>query len=241
MTIAVFTKALDYIRGGGDYAISVPPFDGALRPNERIEEGRIACSIADPDNLVRTPQGILFSADRSLLRLRPGEAPDVVHQFPSPITALAATGEALAIGLEAGGVLLRGGPFDGLALDTLEGTTLNCATALAFEAPGVLIVANGSARHRPAYWKHDLMNGGRTGSVWRIDLGTGRAARLADGLAYPYGLLPLADGSLVYCESWRHRLVLGGASNNLIGKFARSVWVFANGEIVTAVRPCRRF
>jgi hypothetical protein len=45
------------------------------------------------------------------------------------------------------------------------------------------------------------------GSVWRLDLASGRRDRLAGDLAFPYGVLPDAAGGLVVAESWRHRLL----------------------------------
>jgi hypothetical protein len=47
-----------------------------------------------------------------------------------------------------------------------------------------------------------------TGSVWRIDLGTGNTSCLADRLAFPFGVLVSADKqSVIVSESWRHRLL----------------------------------
>jgi hypothetical protein len=54
----------------------------------------------------------------------------------------------------------------------------------------------------------DLMEQNATGSVWRIDLASGKAACLADGLAFPYGVLISGDEAhLIVAESWRHRLL----------------------------------
>jgi hypothetical protein len=44
--------------------------------------------------------------------------------------------------------------------------------------------------------------------VWRIDIAGGNAHCLAQGLAFPYGVLEPKEGrNLVVAESWRHRLV----------------------------------
>ncbi len=51
------------------------------------------------------------------------------------------------------------------------------------------------------------MTFGRSGEVWRIDLKTGNTTRLADKLAYPYGICPTPSG-LAITEAWAHRVVV---------------------------------
>jgi hypothetical protein len=208
-----FAKFLDYIRGSGEYSVSVPPFDGALRPNEIIEAGELFATAREPNNLDLTPAGIVFSSGESLFLLErgPGTSVDshaaLLQRYPSVIASLATYAESLAVGLEGGGVLIRGGLFDGGSFQAVDGQPINCPTALAFQDEKTLIIANGSSRHSPNRWKQDLMEGNSSGSVWQLDLTTGRARRLAGELAYPYGLLPLADGAILVSESWRHRIV----------------------------------
>ena len=218
MMARAFSKLVDYIRGGGDYSISVPPFDGALRPNERIEQGRILASVPAPDNLVATPDGVVFSSGHSLLACRQvaaGFNVATLEQYPTAVTALAAFGDTLAVGLDSGGVTLRGGIHDGRTFAAFDEQRLNCPVALAFEESGSLLVANGSARHGASRWKHDLLERGASGSVWRVALASGHATRLAHQLAFPYGLLPLSDGSLLVAESWRHRIIRLGRDGRL--------------------------
>jgi hypothetical protein len=206
-------KFVDYVRGSGEYSVSVPPFDGALRPNEIIEAGELFATAHEPDNLILTPAGAVFSSGESLLLLEKlrganTETPTVLLQrYPSAVTAMAAHGESLAVGLEGGGILIRGGPFDGGSYPSFDGKPVNCPTALAFQDAKTLIIANGSSHHSPIGWKQDLMEGNSSGSVWQLDLASGRPRRLAAGLAYPYGLLPLADGAILVSESWRHRIL----------------------------------
>jgi hypothetical protein len=58
-------------------------------------------------------------------------------------------------------------------------------------------------------WKRDLMERGASGSIWRVDLRPGGAAPepLAEGLAFPAGLVWAPDGGLFVSEAWRHRVV----------------------------------
>lgn len=210
---SVIAKFVDYIRGSGEYSVSVPPFDGALRPNEFIEAGELVATAPEPDNLGFTPSGVVFSSGNSLLLLEklPGTNAEnhatLLQQCPSTITALAAHAQSLALGLEGGGIVIRGGALDGRTFQVLGGQPINCPTALAFQDDQTLLVANGSSRHSPSRWKLDLMEKIFSGSVWRLDLKSGASQQLAGELGYPYGLLPFADGTILVSECWRHRLV----------------------------------
>ncbi|TPI65606.1 strictosidine synthase [Mesorhizobium sp. B3-1-3] len=215
--MAALSRWYDRLRGAGAFAVTTPPMDGALQPNQAIETAELVRAAPAPDNLVHTEQGVLFSSRNGVLRLDGGGEP--VHRFDADISALAAGPDGgLAIGLESGRILIKGGAHDGLSIDTLNGRPLVCPTALAFEDASTLIVCLGSSRNAPARWKRDLMQRGATGSVWRVPLG-GKPACLADGLAYPNGILRAADGRLVVSESWRSRLVsidAGGRTTTLL-------------------------
>lgn len=206
-------RFIDYFRDSGDYSVSVPPLDGALRPNERLETAIAVIHAPEPDNLVSFAGGVVFSSAESLFRIEPGSDPDSratalpLHRLPAAVTALTSHGDALAIGMEKGGIAVIGGRHDGAIFGAMDGMTINCPTALAFLDADTLLVANGSSTNPPSRWKSDLLEGGASGTVARIDLVTGRVTRLAAGLAYPLGLLPLADGGLLVAESWRHRLI----------------------------------
>jgi hypothetical protein len=58
------------------------------------------------------------------------------------------------------------------------------------------------------------MRGESSGSVWRLEIGSGQAKKVASGLAYPAGVAIHRDGSLVVSEAWAHRLVKIDASGN---------------------------
>jgi len=124
------------------------------------------------------------------------------------VTSLAAEGDALAVALADGRTLLRGGARDGLTLTSAGGRPLNCVTGLAFSGPDALLICLGSDRHSFEHWKHDLMELGASGSVWRVDLRSGAGEPLAQRLAYPFGILALPDGGALVAESWRHRLIV---------------------------------
>jgi hypothetical protein len=202
----IFDPILDLFRGA---AVTIPPMDGALKPNTALDDATATLEIEAPDNLCADEDRLVFSSGNRVLALDPGTG-DLreVHRFDATVTALAvsATGD-LAIGLDNGELGLM--PRDGTPRELPATANLACPTALAFDPSGTLYVAQGSARHRPSDWAVDLMSKNAFGSVWRIDLaGPGTAALVVQGLAFPNGLLALPDShGLIVSESWRHRLV----------------------------------
>ncbi len=209
--IAVLRRTVDALRGSGTAAVTVPPMDGAMRPNQAIEEAPVLLEIAAPDNLVSDGARLLFSS-RDVVHVLTGDGvaarAEPFARFETPVSALAAhRGGAVAVGLEDGKIVVRGGRHHGRLLTRLGDRTIVCPTALLFVDENTLLVALGSQQNAPQRWKYDLMQRRATGSVWRIDLGGGPAICLADRLAYPYGLMLSADGGLIVAESWRSRLV----------------------------------
>lgn len=202
-------SAWDRFRGAGDQAVTVPPMDGALRPNRALEEARAVLSVPRPDNLVAWRGGVALSSGAQVLRLDPATGrTEPVFEAPAPVTALAALPDGgLAAGLASGGVLLEG--------RVLGKEALPCPVALVCDAAGRLVAANGSARHDALHWRHDLMSRGASGSVVALEPGGG-AEVLAAGLAWPGGLAATPEG-IVVAESWRHRLIrLGGSPRVLL-------------------------
>ncbi len=197
-----FDALLDHLRG---QAVTIPPMDGALRPNTGLDEAEVVLEAPAPDNLVLDRGRLLFTSGAQVLALpaAKGRPPEPVASFEAPVASLAlALDGTLAAGLEDGRVVLA----DGRTLAPPDG--IGCPTALAFADPQTLFVCHGSAEHGPADWVVDLMAKGASGSVWRIDLASGDQVCLARNLAWPYGLLPDAAGRrLVVAESWRHRLL----------------------------------
>lgn len=203
--------AFDRFRGSGEAAVTVPPMDGAFRPNGIIEEAEALLTFESPDNLAWNGRRVLFSSGKVLLALcgdKQGAVAERVEVFSSTISCVGALNDgSLAVGLSEGGIEIRHGTHDGLVLSSLNGTEIICPTALRFADANTLFACLGSAVHRPEAWKADLMKGRAAGSAWRIDLQTGRAECLAAGLAFPYGMMITEEKSVVVAESWRHRLI----------------------------------
>ncbi|HEY1382853.1 MAG TPA: hypothetical protein VGF43_04520 [Dongiaceae bacterium] len=216
----IFDPLLDIFRGK---AVTIPPMDGAFRPNTALDEAAVALEIAAPDNLAFDGAQLLFSSGNDVLSLMPGEAaPRRVEQLPATATAIAAGPDrALAIACDDGSIVIDHGKHADKRLTPANLDNLVCPTALAFDGPDHLLVTQGSARHRASDWAVDLMEKNASGSLWRVDLATGHAQRLAGGLAFPYGLLA-QDQRVVVAESWRHRLVAipraGGTAQPVLAK-----------------------
>ncbi len=191
----IFDPILDIFRGR---AITIPPLDGALRPNTALDEAEVVEGLPAPDNLVWSDGRLLCSTGVELLALTPeGRMP--VAAFPAEVTAVAATpGGSLVVATDDGKLSEAG-------LDVMLPAGIACITALAYGPDGALWLANGSARHPASAWVVDLVEKGATGSVWRRAPG-GAFEKMADGLGWPYGLLPDATGVTV-SEGWRHRLI----------------------------------
>lgn len=204
--MSAFRKWVDRVRGNGEYAITLPPMDGVLQPNNLIEQASCIAHSEEPDNIVACAGTLLFSSGSTLLQIVQSET-KIIEDFGEQITAIAADENAkLAIATESGRILLRGP--DGMPAGTdLRLPHLDCITAMAFDGSGDLLVCQGSDMHSAAHWKHDLMERNACGSVWRIDAAAGTGNRISAGLAFPNGIATDPDGAVLVSEGWRNRIV----------------------------------
>jgi len=201
----ILDPVLDIFRGK---AVTIPPLDGAFRPNTRLDDAPAFADLTEPDNLLVADGRLLVSSGSAIYSLAAGVKPKVVETFPSPITALALSpsGE-LTVGLESGRLLVAG-------KEVSLPAGVSCITALAYAEDGTLWLANGSAEHAPSQWAADLMKKGASGSLWKRDAAGGEFRKVAGDIAFPYGLHPIGRDVLV-SESWRHQLVrFDGATGN---------------------------
>jgi hypothetical protein len=216
----IFDPILDLFRGK---AVTIPPMDGAFRPNTALDEAAVALAVEAPDNLASDGGELLFSSGGDVLALPLGEAAPVrVAQRPTTVTALAAgPGRSLAIAGDDGAIFIHGGAHAGKSLTPTLFNNLACPTALAFESADSLLITQGSSRHRASDWAVDLMEKNARGSLWRVDLAKMTTQRLVGELAFPYGIL-IQPQRIAVAESWRHRLVAvpreGGAAQPILTK-----------------------
>jgi len=202
--IGVVRRAVDNFLGRGQAAVTVPVMDGPLKPNQLLEAAGRVLTAPDIDNLAATPEGMLYTSGNTLVRIPGGE----VARFPSVISCLAVDASgAMAIGFEDGGIEIHGGAHNSRRFHQMNEQKLKCPTAALFLDANTLIITNGAAQHRPSQWRRDLMMLGRSGTVWRLDLATGKALALANGIAWPCGVAVAPSGRLFICESWRHQVL----------------------------------
>ena len=203
--IGVIREFVNRFLGRGDATIAVPPFDGALKPNQKLEEAEILFECAAPEDLATDGRAIYLADGPRLLRLDGGSATEL-RVFETPISALAALpGGELAVALAGREVRVFSEPAAAKPRVAFA-TGLSAVNALAPAPNGVLIATDGSMTRGVDDWAWDLMEHGRSGRVFMLDPRTGSSKVLANGLGYAFGCCAKGDGALVG-ESWRHRLI----------------------------------
>lgn len=209
----ILDPLLDLFRG---QAVTIPPMDGALRPNTALDEADIVKSCEEPDNITSVAGKLIYSSGREIFAMSSGKP---IASFDSAITTLAANPSGvIAVGLNAGGIVFHKSktpPLDGF----------NCPTALAFDGANDLYICNGSDTHSASEWAADLMQKNACGSLWHVSLDSGERRCLAKNLAFPYGLaIDTPNNRVIVSEAWRHRLVSipieGGTPKPVLAKLA---------------------
>jgi hypothetical protein len=196
-------QAIDVFLGRGEAAITVPPLDGALRPNRRLDDARVRVACGQPDNLAVSDGRLLLSSGPRLLRVE-GDRVVTEATLSSDITCLAAApGGGVVAGLADGRIVFAGGRRNGQSFAPTDG--LRCLTAVAISGD-TLLVCNGSATNAPSEWRRDLLERNASGSVWRVDLANGKREKIIAALAFPCGILAVGD-DFILSESWKHRLL----------------------------------
>lgn len=213
--IAFVKNALDAWRGAGEHAVTVPPMDGALSPNQIIEEAPVILEIAAPDNLVASAGRILFSSGPEVHELQlqgVASSSKIIKRYQHDVSALATSvAGVLAVGLDDGSLHIVGGKHDGIVRNAVAKQDIRYPVALQFVDEDRLLLAIGSRTNPRSGWKRDLMERNSSGSVWRLNLADGRDECLGENLGFPSGLAALGNGEVVVSEAWKNRIVrLGG-------------------------------
>lgn len=203
--IASIRAFVNRVLGRGEATITVPSFDGALKPNQALGSAEALLECEAPEDVAVDGNSLLIADGPRLLRLA-GSSAMTVRTFERPISALAARpGGGLAVAL--GGTEVR--IYDDVSVENpgrVFRGELHSVNALASAPDGSLIATDGSMVRGVDDWARDLMELGQTGRVFRLDPKTGAVTRLAGGLGYAFGAVASGDNVLV-SESWRHRLV----------------------------------
>ena len=84
----IFDPILDLFRGK---AVTIPPMDGAFRPNTALDDDDVVLEVGAPDNLAFDGVHLLFSSGGDVLSLVPGsDAPERVERLPATVSATGA-------------------------------------------------------------------------------------------------------------------------------------------------------
>jgi len=196
-------KMINKYLGRGEFSITVPPFDGALMPNELLEETEKLLIVDAPDCLA-VMNGVPVVSSRSKVLDVDNKGKEITG-FDAEISCMAGLPDGgLAVGLDDGRIAIVNGPYDGKFIKPQNGA--RCPTAIHADSDNCLFVTHGSSTNNYNEWKRDLMEKNSSGSVWRVEISTGRQTMLCGGLAFPYGIYH-DDKIFVVAESWRSRLL----------------------------------
>lgn len=218
--IAAVREFANRFLGRGEATITVPSFDGALKPNQALETASTLLECEALEDLATDGRNLYVADGRRLLRLDDDTATEI-RSFELPISALCAlTDGGLAVALGGREVRLYPTAAAGEASVTFTDTAFNAVNALTRASDGTLIATDGSASCGVDDWARDLMELNRSGRVFRLDPKTGTVKPIASKLRYAFGACAHGDGVLV-SESWRHRLLLvadGRAPQIVLGR-----------------------
>ncbi|WP_313807244.1 hypothetical protein [Sphingobium sp.] len=205
----ILARTRDRLLGRGDHAITVPVFDGALKPNQHLQTAEVVIDdLVDPNDLATDDIGLLLASGSTVVRIAANGAQSEVLRATGRVTALATIEGGLAVAIDGREVRVFGGRHDGFRVCDVAGKPLHCVNALAVRGD-VLLLCDGSRNRAPDEWRHDLMELGRSGRVCEIDLSKGLAREIATGLGYAFGVFA-NDDEVWISESWRHRVRMSG-------------------------------
>lgn len=198
-------RLLDRFLGRGSAAVTVPPLDGGLKPNNVLEDLPLGIAGTAPDDLALWQGAPIWSDGARLM----GAAGEVITAG-AEITAIAASEACLALASDDGGLRLLDAELGDMT-PKLSAPVHN-VTALAFAPDGGLWFTTGSEKHAPKEWRRDLLEKNRAGLLGRVDPASGEVRVVQRRLAYPAGLAIRADGRIVVSEAWRSHIVEYDAS-----------------------------
>jgi Strictosidine synthase len=211
--IAALKNFTDRLLGRGDATITVPSFDGALKPNQILENAEIAGLFEQPEDIATDGKSI-YIADGMAIRRLDVSGTTELRRFDRPVTALCCMPDGgLAVALDGREVRVFATPSAENARVTITDPSMHAVNALAPGKAGTLIATDGSATRPAGQWVYDLMERGRSGKVLSLDLASRRASVLASSLNYAFGACVSGDDVLV-SESWKHRVIAIGADGD---------------------------
>lgn len=205
---------LDFIGkmlGGRRSNLSVPILDGAFKPNNLLEQADVVLERPGLEDMALAPDGTLHLAcGTELLALAADGTARSVSRFGAGITALAFLADGRWVVGLGDRVEIEGG-----SAPVIEGggRPFRAITALSPMRDGRVLVCDGSARHPLDHWQFDLMDKQPSGRLVALKPASGEGETLARRLAWPYGAHQDAGGTILFSESWRHRLRMAGGGD----------------------------
>jgi hypothetical protein len=204
--IAGLKNFADRLLGRGDATITVPSFDGALKPNQILEKAETAAQFDAAEDIATDGKSI-YVADGTAIRRLDASGTAEVRRFDRPITALCCLSDGgLAVALDGREVRVFATPSAESARVAFTDPSMHAVNALTPGRAGTLIATDGSSTRPAGQWVYDLMERGRSGRVFSLDLASGQARTLASGLNHAFGACAAGEAIFV-SESWRHRVI----------------------------------
>ena len=204
--IGVLRSLADNWLGRGEATVTVPSFDGALKPNQQLESAQTVAKFDAAEDLASDGENV-YVTDGPAIRAIEGTGAREIRRFDRQITALCCLPDGgLAVALAGREVRMFGaasGADEGVAFPD---TGMNAVNALSAGPGGMLLATDGSRAQTSQRWAHDLMEKGKTGRLLSLDPATRRVREIVNGLAYAFGACTAA-GEILISESWRHRLL----------------------------------
>lgn len=194
----------------GKYAI--PPMDGVLLPNNKIDRFRVVRdSIRRPDDVEVGADGSLYiSTGNHIIKLH-GESlgeEAVIAEFEDPAGGLNFHPDGrLMVCVGQKGLALVGKQGVEERLEVAGDGVIRCANTAVATPDGRVYIADGTSYHGPQEWYFDLMEKRSAGRLIGYDPETSKTETLLAGLSFPNGVAISHDGSsLLLTESWSHTL-----------------------------------
>lgn len=189
---------LERFLGRGEASVTVPPLDGGLKPNNRLEDLPLGLPAGAPDDMALW-QGRPIWSDGTRVMDETGQVLDAGAR----ITALAASEDRLVMATSEG---LKIVDTTGADVTPKLSAPLRHVTAMAFAPEGTLWFVTGSAENPPEDWRRDLMEMRRTGTLGQVAR-NGSVTVTQTRLGWPAGVVVRRSGAIVVAEAWKSHLI----------------------------------
>ena len=206
MTLKFIQRWVDRFRGLNEYAVTIPPMDGALTPNNILEEAPGVLKQQGVDNLFDLDGKIYFSAGKNIFRMDDRDGV-ILHSFDHVILSMLAIGNSAAVVALGNGSIVSFDPVTGTVREICHRSSFACVTDAALIDSESIVVSCGSSAVARSDWKTDLLKQGSTGAVFTINLITGKIKEVRGDLKWAGGIAVKKGGGFVLTESWAHRMV----------------------------------